>query len=390
MSDKDIQSKKEKKKEKGSIRRDIIEIALFMGIAVLLIFGFNWLLGVILHTNSPLVVVISPSMEPSYMGHKGDFQLQKDMLIIRGVNPSKIKQGDTIVFYRLQGTNLTAIDYDAIPIVHRVNRVYKNNTTGEYWFTTKGDNPETNDNFLPGGSSEELRIHESRLIGKVVGRIPYLGGITKAVQTRTGMIVLISIVALFFIIAFLFGEEEDEDVFEEETIDSSPKNDEKASSENKFKKFWRRIQQRKQYIYPALILGIIILIPVVDTLCADWGTTLGVSNIEYKNHKEKTLIDGNYTFVFAEVTLNNPGHWHQNFDGYTIRVINPNTTEVLGENYWYLVYNFEGTITLNHGAWVNTADLINGTTYEIVITAHLSNKFGKSWTNNLTTTFEVS
>ncbi|NPE06984.1 MAG: hypothetical protein GNW80_01770, partial [Asgard group archaeon] len=49
----------EKKESRKSDIKDFIEIVLFLGLAVLIIFSFNWILGGILHTDSPLVVVTS-------------------------------------------------------------------------------------------------------------------------------------------------------------------------------------------------------------------------------------------------------------------------------------------------------------------------------------------
>lgn len=65
------------------------------------------------------------------------------MLIVRCIEPSTIGgEGDVIVFNYI---NHTETD---IPIVHRVTRVYIDNETDDYWFSTKGDNPISNNGFI--------------------------------------------------------------------------------------------------------------------------------------------------------------------------------------------------------------------------------------------------
>ncbi|MHA1462865.1 MAG: hypothetical protein ACTSQ0_07340, partial [Candidatus Heimdallarchaeota archaeon] len=180
-------SKKKSKttRSKTTWRKDIIEIGFFIIVAVVLVLTFNQILGVFLHTSSPLVVVTSESMEPSYWGSNrvdfgGENDIRKDMLIVRGVDPSTIKVGDSIVFNYINHTE----DVD-VPIVHRVTRVYRDGT-GDYWFTTKGDNYITNDEFIQYIRIDELNIHEDRVVGKIVGRIPYLGGIYGYFQSSGG------------------------------------------------------------------------------------------------------------------------------------------------------------------------------------------------------------
>ena len=118
---------KKESSRRGMIK-EIIEIVIFLGIAVLLVFSMNWILKAALHTDSPLVVVTSESMEPTYWGSNrpnfgGQNDIRKDMLVVRGVDPSEIKVGDVIVFYRVLVNDSTMIDYVREPIVHRVNRL---------------------------------------------------------------------------------------------------------------------------------------------------------------------------------------------------------------------------------------------------------------------------
>ncbi|MHA1213299.1 MAG: hypothetical protein ACTSSH_12690, partial [Candidatus Heimdallarchaeota archaeon] len=264
------------KKNKDNVK-DFIEIIIFLGLAVLLVFSFNWILGAILHTDTPLVVVTSESMEPTYFGSRrvefgGENDIRKDMLIVRGVDPSEIGLGDTIVFYRVNVSDPTELDLINEPIVHRVNRIYYDNATDTYWFTTKGDNPDSNDDFLDEWPDVlEHRIHEDR---------GYLGGIISYFQTLTGRIILVVIVAVILLATFIFGsfgeKKKDEDIFEDETEEKVKEMEGKDLSEEpsfwaKLKKGWQKMMKKKHIVFPALILGIIIFIPIVDSLAAQWG-----------------------------------------------------------------------------------------------------------------------
>jgi signal peptidase len=382
------------KQSKTTWRKDIIEIGFFIIIALILVLSFNQILGLFLHTSTPLVVVTSESMEPSYWGsnradHGGENDIRKDMLIVRGVDPSEIRVGDTIVFNYINHTQ----DVD-IPIVHRVTRVYLD-ASGDYWFTTKGDNYETNDEFIQYIRIDELNIHEDRLVGKIIGRIPYLGGFYSYFQSTTGRIILIVIVGVVFLASIVFNmtgsdeEDEESDVFDDSKVfaekdkvakyDKSNESTTEKTFLDKLKAFYRKAEKKKHFVIPGIVLGIVILVPIVDTLDANWGTHMGIVDLEYKKTESYTVAGGDHWFVFTEVTVNNPGHWHQRFQSFDLVVSNQTSGAVLGEGAWNLVYNFEGEKIMSIGAWVQNSSLIVGEDYTITATAHLDNKFGKTW-----------
>ncbi len=90
-----------------------------------------------------------------------------DILFITGVKPEKIKIGDIILFN--SGTKKS-------PIIHRVIKIEYNEETGEYTFSTIGDN--NNAQLIPPNdyNIDERVIHESQIVGKAQFRIvPYLG-----------------------------------------------------------------------------------------------------------------------------------------------------------------------------------------------------------------------
>jgi len=401
----DKNGKEKKSKRAGWI--DYAEIIIFLGLAILLVFGFNWLLGIALNTSTPLVVVTSGSMEPTYYGSNradfgGDNDIRKDMLIIRGVPASELVVGDVIVFKLVNHTEGTDI-----PIVHRITAIIIDNVTGDYWFTTKGDNPNSNENFyyiIDHPRIAETHIHESRLVGKVVGRIPYLGGITSYFQTKTGRWILIItvgiIVAGTIFLAFRGDDEEDgEDEKDDEVFSTKVKKDtkgEEVKTEDpdsfiaKFKSFARILYKKKHIVIPSVILGIIILVPIVDSLAANWGTDFGVTDVSYQKTRQYNLQDGSYYFNFFRVDISNPGHWHQQFKTYTMQIKNTTTGEVLGSGVWTSVSNFEGVKTISSGVWIPDSLFTEDGNYTVTVTGTLNNKFGKTWYSIFESTFILS
>ena len=185
-------------KEKKTVPKKKIIIAVVMiSIAFLGSFLIYFILQISLNTETPIVVVVSGSMEPQI--HEGD------MLFVVGTEPENInsgtiedKTGDIIVF-NAQGLWSTApID----PIVHRVINKYQ---IGDTWyFDTKGDA-----NAIPDAES----IPESRVIGVVVGGIPYIGWV-KIFLTESGLLipllVIISALLLISIVKDIYQDDDDD------------------------------------------------------------------------------------------------------------------------------------------------------------------------------------
>lgn len=111
---------------------------------------------VITNTESPIVVVLSGSMEPAMQ--------RGDILFLRDVqSPSvKIVPGDIVVF---------KIRERDVPIVHRVIEV-----TPDEKILTRGDNNLFDDRSLyaPG----QYWLQREDLVGKAAGSIPYVGMVT--------------------------------------------------------------------------------------------------------------------------------------------------------------------------------------------------------------------
>lgn len=131
--------------KKTDVKQEAKYATLFFLIAILLAYGIYNTGGEFLNINSPMVTVVSDSMEPTY--HKGD------LLILKNIPFNKIKVGDVIVF-TVKGRN--------IPIVHRV--INKTSSHVE----TKGDNN-------PGQLPFEKNITADQIKGKAIFKIPKVG-----------------------------------------------------------------------------------------------------------------------------------------------------------------------------------------------------------------------
>lgn len=137
-------------------------------------------LGLVLHTQSPVVAVISDSMrhndefdkwwesmEKTYTSFnisKDEFKSftmsngfkRGDLILLKGKKPDDIQVGDVLVF---KGTTPE-------PVIHRV--VKKWNDGGKYYLSTKGD-------ANAGQRDEEREISENRIVGTGWVKVPYLG-----------------------------------------------------------------------------------------------------------------------------------------------------------------------------------------------------------------------
>ncbi|MFW9952681.1 MAG: signal peptidase I [Candidatus Thorarchaeota archaeon] len=183
-------------KRKKYLNKKVIFAIVTISVAFLGSFLVYFILQVSLNTQTPVVVVISGSMEPTI--HEGD------LLFVKGVNPEDIrngtiedKDGDIIVF------NAHWFGAPVDPIVHRVVGKY---LVGDVWyFITKGD---------ANSSPDVAPVPEYDVIGVVVGGIPYIGWV-KIFLTNSGLLIpLLVIISALLIISIIRdvikGEEKDE------------------------------------------------------------------------------------------------------------------------------------------------------------------------------------
>ncbi|KAF7329917.1 Signal peptidase complex catalytic subunit SEC11 [Mycena kentingensis (nom. inval.)] len=124
-------------------------------------------LGLVTNSESPIVVVLSGSMEPAF--YRGD------LLFLTNPASERYHNGD-ITVYKIPGAD--------IPIVHRVLETHDAKSRGSYSplnqrLLTKGDNNEVNDIELYRGLDYLERKH---IVGKVRGFLPYIGYVTIAMN----------------------------------------------------------------------------------------------------------------------------------------------------------------------------------------------------------------
>jgi signal peptidase len=202
--------KNSKEKEKTPIPHKKVIIAVVMiCIAFFGSFLLYFSLQVALNTEAPIVIVVSGSMEPNIR--------EGDLLFVMGANPEDIKNGTA------EDKNGDVIVFDARglwagapeePIVHRVVDKYKDGDT--FYFRTKGDA-----NSLP----DQAPVPESRIIGVVIGGIPYIGWV-KIVLTESGLLIpLLVIISAFLVISII------RDIFQEGDEDRD-KNQKKINDNN--------------------------------------------------------------------------------------------------------------------------------------------------------------
>ncbi|XP_054009792.1 signal peptidase complex catalytic subunit SEC11A [Hylaeus anthracinus] len=117
-------------------------------------------LMVVTGSESPIVVVLSGSMEPAF--HRGD------LLFLTNFQNEPVRVGEIVVF---------KVDGRDIPIVHRVLRLHeKHGQNHTVKFLTKGDNNSVDDRglYAPG----QLWLTPKDVVGRARAFLPYVGMVT--------------------------------------------------------------------------------------------------------------------------------------------------------------------------------------------------------------------
>jgi signal peptidase len=155
------------------VARVVVLIAILFAITLGSVGG----LRLVLHTDSPLMVVSSGSMIPTL--NVGD------IIVVRGVDPNTVTVGTIIIFH-------SPYDYPT-PIVHRVIAI--DNQDGMLFFETKGDN---------NGVADGWRVPAANIIGVYIMKIPYIGLLSLELRGPLGWILIVLLVML--IIAMEYEE----------------------------------------------------------------------------------------------------------------------------------------------------------------------------------------
>ncbi|KAK8726128.1 hypothetical protein OTU49_010384 [Cherax quadricarinatus] len=115
-------------------------------------------LMVVTGSESPIVVVLSGSMEPAF--HRGD------LLFLTNYDHEPIRAGEIVVF-KVEGRD--------IPIVHRVMKVHEKED-GTVKFLTKGDNNNVDDRGLY--ANGQAWLNRKDVVGRARGYVPFIGIVT--------------------------------------------------------------------------------------------------------------------------------------------------------------------------------------------------------------------
>ena len=196
-------------------KNEYVQTATTISLIVLVFFGFWYGSTLALNTQNPVVVVPSGSMCIPYDGpceyHLWDHPFARtlhvgDLLILQGVNTRELNtdypNSDIIVF--INPNNPEEL------IVHRI--VAAEEINGVLYFWTKGDgNPGTTGTRWPGIPSRSDydpwtnngKVSEDAVIGKVVMRIPWIGNIVLYMRTPSGLVLVAVLIALLLIIEFV-------------------------------------------------------------------------------------------------------------------------------------------------------------------------------------------
>ncbi|SCV02340.1 LANO_0F16974g1_1 [Lachancea nothofagi CBS 11611] len=160
-----------------------LELTRFLNLCFALASAFMFWKGlsIVTDSHSPIVVVLSGSMEPAFQ--------RGDILFLWNRNTLN-KVGDVVVY---------EVDGKDIPIVHRVLREHVDENTGKQLLLTKGDNNAGND--IPLYAKRKVYLHKEKdIVGTVKGYIPQLGYVTIWISenkyAKMGLMGLIGLSAL--------------------------------------------------------------------------------------------------------------------------------------------------------------------------------------------------
>jgi len=157
------------------------------------VMGFWFGLKAGLRTEYPLLTVASGSMIPTL--NVGDLIMVQGVVNASELGAAPKPDGETIVFRSPR--------IDGELIVHRA--VYKEFNEGEglWYFQTQGDANYGPDIWPDKEDTWKGMISQNRLVGKVVGKAPWIGYIPLYIRTREGIILIVILIVLILLAEYL-------------------------------------------------------------------------------------------------------------------------------------------------------------------------------------------
>jgi signal peptidase I len=174
IMDKQIYELKKLWYNKRQLTFQVLNLAMIVFSALMIWKGLMFITG----SESPVVVVLSGSMEPAFQ--------RGDILFLYNA-ATDVHVGDVVVF---------KIKDRDIPIVHRILKVHRDLETNHVELLTKGDNNRVDDRglYAPG----QLWLERSDILGQVVGTLRYVGMVTIALNDYPALkYVLVGMMGLF-------------------------------------------------------------------------------------------------------------------------------------------------------------------------------------------------
>jgi signal peptidase len=175
---------KEEKGENRGLRKEVLRSLLIIGAAILIFAAAFQVVKFATGTSTPLLVVVSESMEPAIK--KGD------LILIAHTDPVKLKVDDVIVFH-----NAMCLDVRQWFIFREesdlcVHRIYERiNQSGVLTFRTKGDNNPGPDPWI---------VTPDQIEGRVVAPpIPYIGTISMILQPPLNYMLIVCLILLIIL-----------------------------------------------------------------------------------------------------------------------------------------------------------------------------------------------
>ncbi|QIL49765.1 signal peptidase I [Vagococcus hydrophili] len=170
--------------------------------------------------------VLTDSMvSPGNKIKEGGFR-SGDIIIIKEVKAKDLKKGDVITYRPSTNPDNKNNNY----LTHRVVKVQNDYKGREgYYFTTRGDANKTDD----------MPMSEKALVGKVVGRIPKVGGILAFIKENfvLSLIFILSVVGFFWVIRmYILASDDDEEEEKKPRKEVKEVSKKKSSKSSKSKK----------------------------------------------------------------------------------------------------------------------------------------------------------